>query len=61
MKAEIISTIKHKLKYPKIVLEMMVEKGVNRNKIPIEFIEDGLKAIRQINRLVNQLERKSVK
>ena len=57
MKSEITSTIKHKLQYPKIVLEMMAEKNVNRNNVPIEFIEDGLKAIKQIYRLVNKLER----
>ena len=46
--------IKNKLQYPKILIEMMMKKGVDRNKVPIEFFEDGLVAIDQIVRMLNK-------
>jgi len=33
MKVEITSKTKHKLQYPKLVLEMLAEKGIDRNKV----------------------------
>jgi len=55
MNKKIVADIKHTLQYSQILIEMMKGKGVNRNNIPIEFIDDALRASRKIVRLLNKI------
>ena len=55
-KEQTIAKIKHQLKYPQYTLELMA--GLPKKKpknIPPWFVDDALKAIRKINRLLEQL------
>ncbi len=52
---EIVADIKNKLQYPMTTLELIAKKGIDRNKIPREFFEDALTALRQTVRLLNKL------
>lgn len=57
MKAEreAIADIKNALQHPQTILEIMKDKRGNQNKIPIEDVDNGLKAIRRAVRLLNKL------
>lgn len=50
-----IADIKNALQNPLILIELMKDKNVARNKIPIEFVDDGIRAIKQSVRLLNKL------
>ena len=53
---EIIAEIKNALQLPKTTLELVLEfKCGNRKRIPPEFIEDALKAINDVVKLLNKL------
>lgn len=55
-KEELITEIKNKLVRPKATLQLITElKAGKRKRIPDEFIEDALKDIDKIVRLLNKL------
>ena len=55
-KQKIIADIKNKLQYPKTTLQIIAElKTRKRKNIPIEFIEDAIKALDQAVKLLNRL------
>ena len=54
--AEVVAEIKNKLVRPKATLQLIAElKAGKRKRIPDEFIEDALKDIDKIVRLLNKL------
>jgi hypothetical protein len=54
--AEVVAEIKNKLVRPKATLQLITElKAGKRKRIPDEFIEDALKDIDKIVRLLNKL------
>ena len=53
---DIIKEIKHKLQYPIITLQLIADlEASKRKRVPIEFIEDALKALDKVVRLLNKL------
>ena len=52
---EIIAEIKNALQYPTTLLEMMNTEGFNRNDVSDYMIDDCLKAIRKVVKLLNKL------
>ena len=55
-KKEVIAKIKHQLQYPQLILQLIVDLPKKSFKnIPPEFFADALKAIKKINRLLEQL------
>lgn len=55
---DIVSKIKNKLQYPKLTLELLRDlRAVKRRKILDEFIEDALKEIGKIIKLLKKLEK----
>lgn len=55
-KNKIIEDIKHQLGYSKLLIKMMMEKGVDRNKVPDEFFDDAIRSYKKITRLLNKLK-----
>ena len=54
---KIIAEVKSQLQYPMTLIEIMMEKRVNRNKVPMEFFDDAMQAFRKIKTLLNKLAR----
>lgn len=52
-----IADIKNALQNPLTLIELMKNKRVDRNNILMEFVDDGIKAIKKSVRLLNKLAR----